>query len=529
MQPSALALVLHAHLPFVRHEGRLTALEERWLCEALWESYLPLCAMLERLDAESVPVRLTVSISPTLACMLRDRAAQQTFVHVVNELDALARHLEPRLAGRPEGVALGAMREHLAEAQATWKRWDGDVLGAFSTFAEQGLVELTTTAATHAYLPGLSPSAIRAQLRIGRRLFERLSGVTPVGLWLPECGYEPRLAEDLHRAGVRWTVLDAHGVALARPKPPGGAHQPVRDARETRFLPRDPEATRAVWSRQVGYPGDPSYREFYRDVGFDLPQDELRGHLGPEGARFMTGLKLHRITGDGDHKEAYDPHRARERTREHARHFLEQRAQSLSKSHANGLATPLAVAPYDAELFGHWWFEGPHFLEQVFRQLAGQDALQPVTSSHAVETIEAWPAEPAASSWGEGGYSQVWTHPRAAQLWRHVRHAGRAVERAALTKRHARGTAGRALDQAIRELLCLQGSDWAFMLERGEMIDYATQRVKQHAERALRLAEIAQSANADAFESQVRRAEEATPFARQLEGAALRDAFDEWS
>jgi 1,4-alpha-glucan branching enzyme len=527
------ALVLHAHLPWVRHPEHARPLEERWLHEALWESYLPILEMLDRLVADGVRVALTVSVSPPLAAMLADELLRARFTDHLARLSRLAAHLDE--GGLVDGAlrpALAFYRHRLDAVAATWTRIGGDVLAALRAHADAGRVELWTSTATHAYLPGLlsSPASVRAQLRLGLRGFEALAGVRPRGLWLPECAYDPRLGRDLAAASVRYTILDAHGLELATPRPPDGVLSPVLSPEGVAFFARDPDAARAVWSRTTGYPGDPAYREFYRDVGFDLPEDALLGDLGPSGTRLMTGLKLHRITGPGPHKDPYDPGAAAAQARAHARHFVAERA---AVAEASGLPHPILVAPFDAELFGHWWFEGPLFLEEVLRALdasgraGGLAATTP--GDHLAQFPEAARAAPAASTWGEGGFGQVWAGPEAALLWRHVHHAARAVEAAVQRRRQAGGLCGRALDQAIRELMLLQSSDWAFMMRRGEMTAYAEARVRSHAHRAGKLAAIAQAASPSMEDlASVHSICDRDRFLGELQGERIRDAFDPW-
>ncbi|MEO7330548.1 MAG: DUF1957 domain-containing protein, partial [Minicystis sp.] len=411
--PGFIALVLHAHLPYVRHPEHARPLEERWLHEAIAECYLPLIDLLDRLAVEGVRAALTLSISPPLASMLRDELLGRRFAQHLASLEALAdrlargRDLDPQVLASAGaiGPALAFHRHRLDGLRRLWERLDGDVLGALLRHQDAGRIELCTTAATHAYLPGLlaSPASIRAQLRLGLRSFERLTGRRPLGFWLPECAYAPPLLADLAAAGIRYTLLDAHGLELARPRPPFGVSAPVLSQAGVAFFARDPEAARDVWSRRTGYPGDPWYREFYRDVGFDLPAAALPGELGPNDSRLMTGIKLFRITGAGEHKEAYEPVQAEARARAHAAHFVSKRVTALASVDARNPA-PLLVAPFDAELFGHWWFEGPLFLEEVLRALDRSEKQGGVAATtlgaHLVRFPELAVSEPAASTWG---------------------------------------------------------------------------------------------------------------------------------
>jgi 1,4-alpha-glucan branching enzyme len=542
--PGFVALVLHAHLPYVRHPEHARSIEERWLYEALWECYLPLLGALDRLAEDGLRGALTLSISPPLASMLRDELLCRRFEDHLDRTAALvARIAHQTPSGSPFEAALQAHRERLDEARARWDQAGGDVLGAFVRHASEGTIELLTTAASHAYLPGLapaSPASVKAQLRLGLRLFEALAGVRPAGLWLPECAFEPGLDRDLAGAGVRFTILDGHGVDLARPRPPRGLFAPILSPRGVAYVGRDPRASRDVWSRASGYPGDPAYREFYRDAGFDLPEADLLGEIGPNGARLMTGVKLHRVTGKGPDKAPYDPPQALARAAIHAAHFVEERSIALSSALARDpessieLPPPLVVAPFDAELFGHWWFEGPAFVERVVRLLAAsarEGGVAPTSlGAYLSRYPEAFVAEPAASTWGEGGFGAAWTGPASARLWRHVHHAAREVEAAVARRREAEGAPGEALDQAIRELLLLEASDWAFMLTRGEMAPYADERVRSHASRARRLAAIATASEVSREDAAFTRAVAAQDrFCGDLAGSRIRDAFDPWS
>lgn len=530
--PGYVALVLHAHLPYVRHPEHARSLEERWLFEALWECYLPLLGVLERLAADRVLAPLTVSVSPSLLAMLRDELLLRRFEDHLRRLTALAARIEARFAGSGFAHAAAFYRARLADAASAWAALGGDVPGALVRHARAGRVELLTTAATHAYLPGLlpTPASIRAQLRLGRRAFAALTGAPePRGFWLPECAYAPPIDAELAAAGVRFTVLDAHALTLAAPPASAGAAVPVLSPSGVACFGRDRDSAREVWSRDAGYPGHPAYREFYRDVGLDLPERELEGEIGPDGVRLMTGLKLHRVTGPGPDKAPYDPARASAQARAHAAAFVARREAALA-SIRGAAAPPILVAPYDAELFGHWWLEGPEFLEHALRGLAASARAVPIALGAYLERHPpAEVVEPAASTWGEGGFGAFWTGPSAARLWRHAHHAERAVLDALSRRRDAGGLPGRALDQAIRELLLLQSSDWAFMMSAGEMVSYAEARARAHAARARRLAGLAlQPSDAAADPAWLDAVCALDPFLAELTGPALRDAFDPW-
>jgi 1,4-alpha-glucan branching enzyme len=429
-----------------------------------------------------------MSVTPPLAAMMKDDLLRERFDAHLARLEALAEKELVRLKGDEQFFPVATFyRDELARMRRVWQRWNGDVLGALVHHWDAGHLELITCSATHCYLPGLlpAPEGIRPQLDLGVKGFASLAGRTPLGMWLPECAYHPSFDAEIARAGIKFTLVDTHGIVNARPRPAFGVHAPIASPAGVAFFGRDAESSRQVWSRDEGYPGDPIYRDFYRDIGFDLPESELMEEVGPLGTRIMTGLKYYAITGKTPHKVPYQPHAARDKAWEHAGNFIFNRVAQMKHLASEMPVKPIVVAPYDAELYGHWWFEGPVFLEAVFRQLVRTNGdLEAVTLRGYLEREPiAFQATPSASSWGAGGYGEVWVGPEAAWSWRHVHHATRYVSRLVSEHRHADGVRGRALDQVIRELLLLQSSDWNFIIKNETSTKYAEGRIRVHVNR----------------------------------------------
>jgi 1,4-alpha-glucan branching enzyme len=487
-----LALVLHAHLPFVRHPEHPSVLEETWLFEAITEVYLPLLACLERLVAEGLPVRLTVSLSPTLVAMLQDDLLQRRYLAHAERTLALAEAEVARTRGDARLHPVARLyRTRWEEAMRRFEEdYRRDLTRGFARLADAGAVELITTAATHAFLPLLrsTPGMVSAQLQVAARSHQATFGAPPAGLWLPECGYYPGLEEQVAAAGLRYFFVEAHGLWHASPPPRAGVYAPADCPNGVAVFARDPETSRRVWSAEQGYPGDPWYRDFYRDIGFDLPIDALRPFLADGETRAHTGLKYYRVTDRTEPKAPYEPERAAERVRVHAQDFLrlcrstcEQAARSLSRP-------PIVTAPYDAELLGHWWFEGPQWLEQVLRLAAR--GVEGIALTSPGDDLSRYPererTRPAASTWGEGGYNEFWLNEGNDWVYPHLHAAARRL--AALARDFADvppgSLAGRALRQAARSLLLAQASDWAFLMRAGTAPDYAGRRTRDHLARA---------------------------------------------
>ena len=473
----ALALVLHAHLPYVR-SARPGSLEEDWFFQALLECYLPLLEVLEAAagDPAQAP-RITIGLSPTLLSLLSDPDLIQRFPGWLNARLDLLPLADPALSEGADHLA-----ERIRQQRQSWADCGGDLISRFAALQRIGVVDLLTCGATHGYLPLLrhNPEAIRGQLRTAVREHQRLLGERPLGIWLPECAYYEGLDAWMRDAGLRYAVLDGHGLLHARPRPRYGVYAPICSRNGVAFFGRDSEATLPVWSAKDGYPGHPDYREFHRDLGWDLPLEALEP-LGLSEPRPLS-LKLHRVTDHAvalDHKQPYRPEIAANRIHSHARHYLQGRRQQLHRLQREMGTTPLLVAPFDAELFGHWWFEGPSFLGELFRQGPAEGMrftrLRDVLNNQPTLQL----CDPCPSSWGQGGYHNYWLNDTNAWIVPEWERAG-----AAMVQRCSRGVGSELalsyLKQAGRELLLAQSSDWSFILRAGTTTDLARERVERH-------------------------------------------------
>ncbi|MGI8957022.1 MAG: glycoside hydrolase family 57 protein [Chthoniobacterales bacterium] len=494
MPCGSLCLILHAHLPFVRHPEHDDFLEEDWLFEAISETYLPLLHMMRRLVDEGVDFRLTLSLTPTLCAMLRDQLLQERYLRHLERLIGLANQEIERNQNDPQLAGLSRFYRHFfVEAREFFdETLSCDIVRAFRELQDTGCLEIIASAATHAFLPLFQdfPEAQRAQIRIGCDSYREMFGCEPRGFWLPECGYCDGLDVLLQEANVRWSVLDTHGLLFAKPRPLRAVYAPCYTPAGPAVFARDCESNREVWSAKSGYPGDPVYRDFYRDAGFDRSEEELRPFLQPPGVRKFTGLKYHRVSGSTDEKELYDPAWAMATADEHADDFFGKRQARCRELRALDLE-PIIVSPFDAELFGHWWFEGPRFLESFLRRAARER--EDFVLATPTEFLAAYPSQqvvrPNPSSWGENGFSGVWLDEQAAWIYPLLHKATRRMTELA---RHYRETSDgaieRALRQAARELLLAQSSDWAFLIKTKSAPHYARQRTEDHLNRFQRLA-----------------------------------------
>lgn len=495
-------LALHSHLPWVLHHGRWPHGSD-WICEAALDTYLPLVQLLETMEREGIDAPITLGVTPILAAQLAHPSFREEleayFAHRLATIDEAPDSL--RASGDAELLPLvDFWRDHIATLQATWRRIDGDLIAAFRHHASTGRIELISSAATHGFLPLLArDESIRLQLLLGRAEHLRHFGELPRGCWVPECAYRPRgpwqplpgapyrddragIEDHLRHAGFRWFFVDAHlaeageafevyeGKVRRRVMPavrrsPYRAYQvgsPVR-GRPVHVLVRDPQTTSQVWSRHGGYPGDGRYLEFHK-------------------IRYPGGLKLWSVTdasADLGDKLPYQPALAEAAAHGHALHF---RTLLNTVASAALRGDTAIVAPFDTELFGHWWFEGVDFLHDLYQDINLEGGVHPISAGGLLAAAPPTTAlHLGAGSWGANGDFSKWLNPETEWTWRRLWPLEERFWNAAPAALR-RPDATPILEQAARELLLAQSSDWQFIISTGAAGDYATKRFVEHCE-----------------------------------------------
>ena len=496
MTAGYLSIVLHAHLPFVRHPEKSYTMEENWLYEAITETYIPLLSYFNNLAADKIPFKMTMSMTPPLCAMLADGLLQNRYIAHIGQLIELAEKevLRTRYNRDMNNTARMYLERFSLCKYIFEEQYGGNIISGFKKLQDDGHLEIVTCAATHGYLPNMreNVNAVNAQIAVAVQSYGNFFDRPPRGIWLPECGYYQGLETILDKYGIKYVFLETHGLLNAVPAPAFGVHAPVRckDAPVAAFA-RDAESSRSVWSADEGYPGDPHYREFHKDIGFDLDINYIAPYIDPAGIRINTGVKYHRVTDKRNpEKQLYDRETALSRACVHASDFINKRSSYIKQIADTMDRPPIIVAPYDAELFGHWWFEGPEWLNFLIRKCAlEQNTLCMTTPS---EYLDKHPAThtcaPAFSSWGNGGYSEMWLNETNEWIYPHLhRLEDRMVDCAREYGKDINNSAGtnrplleRALNQMARELLLAQSSDWAFIISTRTTVDYATRRTKEH-------------------------------------------------
>lgn len=494
MNKGYVALILHAHLPFVRHPEYESFLEERWLFEAISETYIPLVSSFNALIDEDVDFRVTMSITPTLLSMLADPLLQERYINYLEKLiDLSCKELE-RTKNLPDFNCIAKMYhdKYLNDLNIFRDKYDCNLVAAFKKLVDCGKLEVITCAATHGFLPmmGNIPNAVKAQISLGANTHQRFFGQRPRGIWLPECGYAPCVEVALKDNGLEYFITESHGLLYANPRPIFGTYSPIVTPNGIVAFGRDIESSKQVWSSTEGYPGDFDYREYYRDIGHDLDYDYIKDYILPDGKRINTGIKYYRITGKTNDKMPYNIDWARNKADIHAANFIFNREKQIEYLSGKMDRPPIIVCPYDAELFGHWWYEGPYWIYSLLKKAYyDQETFKFITlSEYMSQNPVMQVSNPCPSTWGYKGYNEVWLNESNDWIYRHLhKSAERMVELADENRFVAGGLKRKALNQAARELLLAQSSDWAFIMKTGTMVQYAEKRTKDHIGRFTKL------------------------------------------
>jgi 1,4-alpha-glucan branching enzyme len=526
------ALVLHSHLPYVLSHGSWPHGTD-WLNEAAAETYIPLLDGLTDLIALGRRPHLTIGITPILTEQLADPGFRDGFSsYLDNHILAATKDEQTFASWKQDPMVLLAQRwrDYYASVKDHFdQRYGRDLVGAFRKLQDQGYIEIITCAATHGYLPLLSAdTSVQAQVRQGVSTYRRHYGRAPRGIWLPECAYRPRYSwtspvseeaapylrkgveEFLSESGIEYFLIDSHllkggkaiGVYLDRfealqrlwgqfsreyrQRPEEAERTPhevylvgsgLDGKKPVAVFTRDPKTALQVWSGEWGYPGDGWYLDFHKK-------------------HFPGGLRYWRVTSpksDLGDKQPYEPDRIEGRINENADHFVALVKDVLREYHGRSGKKGILCAPFDAELFGHWWFEGPRWIARVFSLIEDDPELELTTCSRFLDE-----SKPSAvislpeGSWGEGGFHYIWLNDWTKWTWAHVYEAEKEL-RDLLSSHGSSGDGNmqNILRQAARELLLLQSSDWQFLISTWSARDYAELRFGEHYEDFKRLAGMA--------------------------------------
>jgi 1,4-alpha-glucan branching enzyme len=480
-------LALHAHLPYIKIPDKRFPLQELWLFQALTESYIPLILCFRSLLEDKIDFKITFSISPTLLSMLSDEYYKQKYDDYLRTLMELLRRRLSSSTG-DQKKALYTLLNRVQTISNFYIEIKRDIINEIKILSQTGSVKLITTSATHAILPlfRFSDNIIRTQIETGIRSFKNAFGFKPDGFWLPEMGYFTGLDKLLSGIGVKYSFLEAHSVYLTDTRPSYGNYLPSITNSGLIIFPRELNLSNTIWSATTGYPGDNRYREFHFDYTFSLSDNELN-QLGIEKIPF--GLKIYKITGKDKPKEYYDYEAAMQIVKIHSDDFINKinERSSLIQKHTG--KNPVFTLPFDAELFGHWWYEGPEFLKQVIHKISLSKEIE-LISPEEIDGSELEEVEPAESSWGREGFFKSWTNPECAWIYPKLSQIDAKYNNICNNNTIAS-------QRVMKEIMLASASDWTFFIANETSGDYARQRLEEHINAANKLLSGIEEGNPD--------------------------------
>ncbi|MDR0386906.1 MAG: DUF1957 domain-containing protein [Treponema sp.] len=461
------------------------SMEEQWFFEALSDTYLPLLEVFDHLERDHVPFRLAISFSPLLCYMLQDECLIRHYLSYVDKQIEFGVWEMERTENDPDLYALARFYYDRAVDKRILftERYEGNILNVFNYYQKKGRLEILTTAATHAFLPIYTgyPEAVQAQIEVALSSFRRTFGKSPHGFWLPELGWSPELDAYLRAYSFNYTIADTHAGILRNPKTSRGSFYPVKTPSQTLVLFRDFRASRDIQDAETGYRLSSVYRDYHADAGFELPTGMIAPFLNARLGRVRTGYVYHTNGGRGQKKQVYDPALAANLVREQALSFLDARYSALCEAAELGGEEPVSLCAYDADTFGRFWFEGPRFLETLFREGAARQDVHFMTPGEYFgkqdrQGIAA--LMPEFSSWGFNGYAESWIDASNDWMYPHVMRSLERMLELAERFPNDTGLKERALNQAAREILLVQASDWPRMLYNQEHAGYARNQIE---------------------------------------------------
>ena len=528
-----LCIVLHGHLPYVLHHGSYPH-GEAWLYEAAAETYLPILDMIGEVALHQKRPAITMGLMPVLLEQLAHDRFKTGFVKYL--------HGRIKKAKNDHAEFKEASQDHNAYLADRWVEWheaklkqfeaiDRDIPKAFGDRFREGHIQVLTSNATHCYMPlVLNDEMLRAQMKAGVATSEKHLGVRPKGMWLPECAYRPHwshwmpsvlfdnarnrpgIEQFIEEVGVTHFFVESHLVQNATPMGwvengelrPGlrpGSNQPLEPVgvvSEPRVpgvyaFARHPGVSEQVWSGSIGYPADGAYLEFHRKYG-------------------ERGLRYHKITSTKtplSNKDPYYPDDIDAKLHMHATHFCDTVRSTLWDYHRQTGRRGTVVASFDAELFGHWWFEGVRFLRDVIMTMSD---MHDVDLHTAEEVLEQTPPDKVMrlpeGSWGENGDHTVWANDKVKWVWEiEYRAEGELLRVLHTVDWQNKPQVKDVLEKAARQLLLLQASDWPFVIHTGGAVDYGIQRIGGHSTNFNRLLEIVEHLDEGGELDEVQKAE----------------------
>ena len=481
-----LTLIIKANQDFVRHTGddkKINAPLLNSLYESISNVYVPLLRMVERLEADNIPCRFGLVLPPVLCNLLSDEEIQNNYLEYLGNRLELGKKELQRNADSEDIIKL--INNEIEEIDCLRldfeNKYKKNLIPVFADFMRKGYIELLGTTGTELYMPHYVDlkEVISAQIECGLHAYRQCFGTVPEGFWLSDFGYTPGIDKIIRAYGYTYTILDARSVLLAETMPSSGIFYPSRTDNSLVIFARDKSTDYELFNDD-GFVLNPVYRNQNRDIGYDLPLDELSPMLSEDNIRYSTGFKYWNRNYDDDTQNIYIPEEAKEQAKKDAKAFIIKRIDILNRASEllpnNSFVTN--VFTLDAKKTFGKWYETIDWLEAIFRYAKEYNLTVNTCDKQCSEQYSLEKISPYYSSGFGAGYGENLLSSKNCWMMRYIH---KACERMIdLSDRFSNDTGlkTRLLNLGAKELMLAQSSNLSKMINHSEFPEYAEIRFK---------------------------------------------------
>ena len=480
------SLIIKANQDFIRHTGddaKHNAPILNSLYESISHTYIPLLRMIEKLSSDNVPCRFGLVLPPVLCNLLSDEDIQKNYVEWLNKKIELGGVELKRLSGDSVKTKLcqQIIDEYIKLREDFVVRYNSNLITFFSEYMTKGYIELLGTCGTDIYLPHYADmkEIVSAQVECGLHAYRQYFGTVPDGFWLPAFGYTPGIEKIIRAYGYTYTILDPRSVLLIEKTPESGIFYPTRTDNSLVIFARDSRINKELFGKE-GVCKNSCYRNENRDIGFDLPMEQLKSYFEENDYRYTTGYKYWNKVISNSEESVYDPVAATKQAKKDAKDFVMARLETLNKA-AELLPSKdfvTTVCAFDEDLCRKW-HESITWLEFVFRY-AKDESLNMVSCNQMVDNqYDLEKIVPYYSSGIGAGYGECLLSSKNCWMIRHIRKACERMIDLADRFPNDTGLKTRLLNLGAKELMIAQSLNLPKMIDEAQFPEFAEKRFKE--------------------------------------------------
>lgn len=449
--------------------------------------YIPFLWMLEKLEKDNVPCKIGLVFPPVLCSMLSSKTLQEKYIEYLDKCIALG-ELEVDRNAKDKDVLknVNEILENYKLLKLDFEdKFSKKLIPAFLNYVHKGMVEILGTCGTDIFLPHYADlgAVVSAQIESGLYSYRKYFGQIPEGFWLPEKGYCEGLEQFIKPYGYTYTVLDSRSFMLASKTPTSGIFCPVRSSNSLVLFADDGEVDEDLYGEN-GIVYSEHFRNENRDIGFDLPQDDLSIILEDCQCRFATGYKYWNRNFNDEENCVYHHEEAVNVVEAAAEKFIESRIERLTKAqkHLSDKNSISILCTFDAKKLFESWHEGFEFLNALIRIADKKGCDLEFCSKLFDKPYELEKVQPYCSAGIGAGYGENLISSRNCWMIRYVRKASERMVDLVDRFPNDTGLKTRLLNLGAKELMLAQSANLAKMIDSNDYPEFAKKRFTESIE-----------------------------------------------